>query len=468
MKSSRREVLRVGLGGLAVVSLSGTMPAFVSQLAYAQTKVGSPVADDNILVVVQLSGGNDGLNTVVPHADDLYYKARPQLGLKDRLLKLNGQLALNPGLTAFRELFDAGQLAIVNGCGYPEPNRSHFQSMAIWHTADPKGGTNGGWLGHYLDHCCRGTTEGASASAGPRLASGAGPTMSAVNIGSELPQALVNDGPPVPSINTIDDFRVRTDPNTPFDGKREEQIIKDLSAIKDIHEASSALQFLSRQATNAIIESEEIRKLTDGYKPDAQYQGPLGNQLRLIAQIIAGNFGTRVFYCQVGGFDTHANQMGGHENLLANVSSAIKAFMQDLGAKKLAEKVTVMCFSEFGRRVEQNYSNGTDHGTAGPMFLVGPKIKGGLYGTYPSLKDLDSGDLKYTTDFRRVYATVLDQWLNADSTKVLNNRFEPLAFLGKGSTSEVASKPATQPSGESGSDSEMNSGMMGGGMMKPQ
>src|SRR3954471_22858403 len=202
MKSSRREVLRVGLGGLAVVSLSGTMPAFVSRLAYAQTKLGSAVADDNILVVVQLSGGNDGLNTVVPHADDLYYKARPQLALKDRLLKLNDKLALNPGLAAFRELFDAEQLAVVNGCGYPEPNRSHFQSMAIWHTADPKGGTNGGWLGHYLDHCCRGTASNPSSM------------MSAVNIGPELPQALVNDGPPVPSIQSIEDFRVRTDPNT--------------------------------------------------------------------------------------------------------------------------------------------------------------------------------------------------------------------------------------------------------------
>ena len=167
-----------------------------------------------------------------------------------------------------------------------------------------------------------------------------------------------------------------------------------------------------------------------GYKPDAEYGGGFGQQLKLIAQIISGNFGTKVYYCQVGGFDTHSNQMGQHENLLRQVSLAINAFFKDLGAKKLADKVTLMCFSEFGRRVSQNDSNGTDHGTAAPMFVCGPKVKGGLYGKYPSLSDLDQGDLKFSTDFRRVYATMLDHWLNADSTVVLKNKFEPVAFLG--------------------------------------
>jgi uncharacterized protein (DUF1501 family) len=423
------------------------MPAFVSRLALADTVAGTAVSDDNILVVIQLTGGNDGLNTVVPYADDAYYKLRPSIGIKEKLIKLNDQLALNPGLTGFKELFDAGQLAIVNGCGYPEPNRSHFESMAIWHTADPKGGAHGGWLGHYLDHCCRGSSTS---------------MLSAVNIGAELPQALVNDGPPAPSIQSIDDFQVRTDPNTPFDAKREQKIIADLNTIQRIHDASPALQFLARQSTNAIIESQQIRKLTEGYKPDANYQGNLGQQLRLIAQIIAGNFGTRVFYCQIGGFDTHANQVGGHENLLGNVATAIDAFLKDLGAKKLAGKVAVMCFSEFGRRAEQNSSNGTDHGTAGPMFVLGPGVKAGLYGAYPALTNLDSGDLRYTTDFRRVYATVLDQWLNADSTKVLNNRFEPVGFFGRAGN-EVAVRPSTQPSS---SDEPANDMMMGGGMMK--
>src|SRR5947207_3596045 len=254
MKPTRREVLRVGLGGLSVVSLAGSMPMFVSRFAEAQTRLGTSVSDDNVLVVVQLSGGNDGLNTIVPFAHDVYHTSRPNLAIKDRLIKLNDELALNPGLGAFKELFDARQLAIVNGCGYPEPNRSHFQSMAIWHTADPRGGggTNGGWLGHYLDHCCRGTSAG----------NADGPTLSAVNIGNELPQALVNDGPPVPSIQSIDDFQLRTDPATMYQAKRERQIIKDLNAAR---KESLALEFLARQATNAIVGAEEIRKLTEGY-----------------------------------------------------------------------------------------------------------------------------------------------------------------------------------------------------------
>jgi uncharacterized protein (DUF1501 family) len=416
MKPSRREMLRVGLGGLSVVSLAGSMPMFVSRFAQAQTLAATQVSNDNVLVVVQLSGGNDGLNTIVPASSDVYHNVRRNIALKERLIKLNDDLALNPGLSAFKELFDAGQLAIVNGCGYPEPNRSHFQSMAIWHTADPRGGggTNGGWLGHYLDHCCRGTDHATN------------PTLSAINIGNELPQALVNDGPPVPSIQSIDDFRVKTDPAIQYDAKRKEQLIRELN---EIHGASPALQFLSRQATNAIIEADQIRRLTAGYKPDANYPYGLGQQLKLIAQLIAGNFGTRVFYCQIGGFDTHANQTGQHENLLAQVATSIKAFLDDLKAKGYADKVSVMCFSEFGRRVESNSSSGTDHGTAGPMFVAGGKVKGGLYGAYPSLTDLDNGDLKYTTDFRRVYTTMLEKWLNADPTVVLNNRFEPVEFL---------------------------------------
>jgi uncharacterized protein (DUF1501 family) len=332
MKTSRRQLLRVGLGALPVISLSGSVPLFVSKFAMAgQAEPPSDLSNDNILVVVQLSGGNDGMNTIIPARADEYFKARPSLGIKDRAIKLNDDLSLNPGLMPFKEIFDAGQLAIINGCGYPEPNRSHFQSMAIWHTADPKGGggVHGGWLGHYLDHCCRGTAAGA---------------INAVNIGNEVPQALVNDGPPVPSIQSIEDFQLRTDPAMPMQAKREAQIIKELNAVRD---ATPALQFLSRQATNAIVELEQIRKLTEGYKPDSDYPGGLGQQLKLIAQIIAGNFGTKVFYCQLGGFDTHSSQAGQHENLLRQLSTSIAAFMKDLTAKGTLSKVTMMCFSEF-------------------------------------------------------------------------------------------------------------------------
>jgi len=404
--------LRVGLGGLGVISLGGTMPAFLSKFAMAESlKPPSGIAADNVLVVVQLSGGNDGLNTVIPVGNDVYLKNRPVIGIKARHNRLNDTLALNPGMTAFKEMFDAGQLAVINGCGYPSPNRSHFRSMEIWQTANPTDTYEpSGWLGHYVDHVLRGT-EG---------------LLKAVNIGPELPQALVTSGEPLPSIQSIDDFRIRTDPNITTDAKLKEQIIRELSAVKD---SSPAMQYLSRQATNAIIEADQIRRVAEAYKPDVEYPAELlGRQLKLIAQLISGNFGTKLFYCQTGGFDTHASQPAVHERTLKGVADSIAAFHKDLAKKGLGKKVAVMCFSEFGRRVAQNNSDGTDHGAAGPMFVSGGGVKGGLYGAYPSMDDLDDGDLKYTTDFRRVYATLLEKWLNADSTKILKNRFEPLAF----------------------------------------
>lgn len=410
MSTSRRELLKVGMTGLAVVSLSGTMPSFLSQFAFGAPATNPSVSNDNILVVVQMSGGNDGLNTIIPYSNDLYRKARKNIGIKERYHKLNDDLALNPGMGAFKELFDQGKLAVVNGCGYPQPNRSHFRSMEIWQTANPKESEPCGWLGHYLDHAMRGSEN----------------LLKAVNIGSELPQALVAEGAPVPSIQSIEDFHVRFDGSSEYNPRAAEKILRDLNAVQA---QSPALQFLSRQATNAILSVDEVHRLKP-YKADANYprQG-LGQELRVIAQLIAGNFGTKLFYCQTGGFDTHANQVYGHERALAEVADSIAIFMKDLTAKGLADKVTVMCFSEFGRRVNENNSNGTDHGTAGPMFLAGGKVKGGLHGVYPSLSDLDHGDLKYTTDFRRVYATLLEKWLNTNSADVLKNRFETMNLI---------------------------------------
>jgi len=410
--TSRRELLKIGLSGAAVVSLSGTLPSFMGQFAFGAPAANPSVSNDNILVVVQLSGGNDGLNTVVPYTNDVYHKSRKNIGITSRFHRLDDNLALNPGMADFKKLFDAGKLAIVNGCGYPQPSRSHFRSMEIWQTANPVESEPIGWLGHYLDHAIRGT-----AVENP---------LRAVNIGSELPQALVADGAPVPSIQSMEDFRVKFDAASEYDPKTADKILRSLNAVKD---QSPALQFLSRQATNAILTADQMSHLKS-YKADAQYPYyGLGQNLRLIAQLIAGNFGTKLFYCETGGFDTHANQVGGHEQVLSQVSTSIGAFMTDLQAKGIADKVTVMCFSEFGRRVQENNSNGTDHGTAGPVFLAGGKVKGGLHGAYPSLNDLDSGDLKYTTDFRRVYATLLDGWLNVSSVDVLKNRFETMDLL---------------------------------------
>ena len=430
MNTSRREFMRVGLSGLGVVCLGGSMPLFVPRFANADTAVGTQVANDNILVVIQMSGGNDGLNTVIPVRDDLYHKARPRLHLEQNLHKLNDDFSLNPGMESFKRLYDEGKLAVVQGCGYPKPNRSHFESMSIWETADPAGLRDGtGWLGHTLDHLRQGTVgkdidhgkaDHDHADENPLLA---------VNIGDQLPQAFIADGPPVPSIRNVRDFGFKTNDQDRSDDETEKKILRDLNAVRE--DESSAMRFLSRQATNAMVSADEIAKLTDDYRPDAEYKGGLGEQLRTIAQIISGGFGSRLFYCQIGGFDTHSNQAGDHERQLRELSEGVAAFQKDLEAKKLSGKVTIMCFSEFGRRVAQNESNGTDHGTAGPMFVIGSKVKAGLHGTAPSLKpeDLDSGDLKFTTDFRRVYSSVLKNWLNVEPEAVLHETFEPVGVV---------------------------------------
>ena len=415
--NSRRDFLKVGLGGLGMISLGGAVPMLVPRMAFADQTLGTQVSGDNVLVIVQLSGGNDGLNTVVPFGNDDYHKARPRLALKKDehgLHDIGDGFALNKGLRGFKSLYDAGNLAVVHGTGYPQANRSHFESMAVWHTADPSRSDPKGWLGHYLDHMARGTQPDA---------------LSAINIGDEVPQALVNEGPPVPSIQNLGEFGLRFDDRTGFDRKLEDEIVREMAAASY---DDPKLNYFARQANNAIVSADEIRRVAERYEADANYPGGLGERLKLIARLISGEFGTRVFYCQIGGFDTHANQMQQHENLLQQVGDSIKAFYDDLGAKGLAGKVTTMVFSEFGRRVGQNDSQGTDHGAAGPMFVVGPKVVGGQFGPPPSLApdQRDNGDLKHTVDFRRVYATLLDGWLNADSKAVLKNAYEHLPLIG--------------------------------------
>jgi len=411
MQTSRRSLLKVGLSALPVISLSGTVPAFVADLAFADQIKRPDQSNDNILLVLQLTGGNDGLNTVIPFADDAYPKARPKINLKNSPLRLDDHFALHPAMSGLKQLYDKGQLAIVHGCGYPSPSRSHFRSMEIWHTANPQRSQPTGWLGHYLDHVARGSPA----------------PVNALNIGAELPQALVNEGSPVPSIERLDDFRLKSNPGSDR-AKLEREIVMHLNAARD--EQSPARRFLARQATTAILATEKVHDLAQQNSPGVYYgyQG-VGPHLQLIASLIAANSGTRLFYAQLSGFDTHANQRDTQEPLLAMLSQALSAFHQDLTNRGLAEKVLVMTFSEFGRRVAENSSHGTDHGAAAPMFVLGGKVKAGLHGKSPSLTYLDDGDLKYTTDFRRVYATLRDRWLNADSAAVLGAKYDPIAFL---------------------------------------
>ena len=384
MQTSRRQLLQVGLSAGAAVALGNAVPGLASPPAKPA------VANDNVLVVVQLSGGNDGLNTVIPFRSDEYRRSRPHIAITGGHHRLTEDLALHPSMRAFKDLFDRGQLAIVNGCGYPEPNRSHFRSLEIWHTARPTGTDAQGWLGHYVNHCVPHTSTR---------------KVAAVNVGAQLPLALVAGQTSVPSVQSPADL-----------------------GLGDATAAAPSLGSLTHETLNAFVSRRQLDQLRS-YRADAVYPRGLGQQLQLVARMIAANMGTRVFYCQLGGFDTHANQLPQHHGQLAQLSESIGAFYRDLSAKGYAGKVTTMCFSEFGRRLAQNNSNGTDHGAAGPMFVIGPKVKGGLYGAYPSLTNLDLGDLRYTTDFRRVYATVLENWLGAKSPVVLKNRFEPMAFL---------------------------------------
>lgn len=429
--TSRRELLKVGLNALPIISIGGSVPFLVPKFAFAQDAPGTPVPKDNILVIVQLSGGNDGLNTVVPFKHDTYKKIRPRIALAERLHALSDEYALNPGMTAFKKMFDEGTLAVIHGCGYPSPNRSHFESMAIWHAAQTDGGGGSGWLGHYLDHLVRGTQDKSIAN-NPLLG---------VNIGREVPQALVSPEVTVPSVDSIDDFGLRFDEGSAFDKDLERQIIVELNKYQG---ENPAMEYLSRQSTDAIISADEIRSVAGKYAPDANYPGGLGQRLRLIAQLICGNFGTRVFYCEMGGYDTHANQVQQHEALLNQVAESIAAFYTDLSKKAIADKVTVMCFSEFGRRVEQNANDGTDHGAAGPMFVCGPKVQGGLYGAHPSLENLAQGDLAFTTDFRTVYAAMLRDWLNSDPDAVLKAHFDALPLI-KGAQPPVPAETTAPP-----------------------
>jgi uncharacterized protein (DUF1501 family) len=284
--------------------------------------------------------------------------------------------------------------------------------MEIWQTANVTAPQATGWLGHYLDHVARG--------------SGTLPVFP-LNIGTELPQALVGEGTPVPSIERLEDFRLKT-------GGKSKRAMLEREIVMEMNKAGEdapvAQRFLARQATNAILATAKVQSLSQQNSAGFFFGvEALGRQLQLVANLIAANSGTRLFYVQFGSFDTHANQPELHQRLFAQVGQALYAFHEQLKQQGVIDKVMLMCFSEFGRRVAENSSGGTDHGAAAPMFVMGGKVKGGLHGKMPSLTELDDGDLKYTVDFRRVYATLLDKWLNADGAKVLGAPFEGVGFI---------------------------------------
>jgi uncharacterized protein (DUF1501 family) len=441
---TRREFLRTSMLGGA---LTWTVPSFLAQTFSALHAEADGSAtqiatgrDSSILVVLQMAGGNDGLNTVVPFGNDYYLRARPRLRLPaDALLKLNDELGLHPGLTGFRELFDSAHLSIVQGVGYPNPNRSHFRSTEIWQTAsDSNKVEKYGWLGRYFDNACK----------------GADPTVG-INVGRQTPQAFASSKPIGVSLDSPENYRFAT-LDEPEEGEMasSEQFFRRLnrpapsiemeagtsleagasigSLTGRVQVAGSPLDYLERVALDAQLSSDKILAISKKVANLAAYPAsPLANSLKLVARLIGGGLPTRVFYVSQGGYDTHANQVGAHERLLRDLGDSVKAFVNDLKAQGNFQRVLMLTFSEFGRRVAENANGGTDHGAAAPLFVIGDKVKAGFVGKYPSLApdDLFNGDLKYTTDFRSIYAGVLEGWLKTASRPVLGKKFEPISCV---------------------------------------
>lgn len=409
MHTTRRRFLQTTLGSSALLSAGLTVPAFLARSAKAAAQ--QPTGD-KILVAVQLSGGNDGLNTVIPFGHDGYGRNRIVLRIPDnQVLKLNDQFGLHPQMTGFKKLYENQRLAIVQGVGYPNPDRSHFRSMDIWHTAKPeREDKSDGWLGRCID-CQRRE---------------AGQDVPALHLGqNQLPLALVSQRTPVPSIESMEGFRLQTSGGA-----------LPLSSLSQLAEAARPdspplLDFLRRSTLNAYSSSAEVQQALKDERSATQYpEFALAQKLKQVAQLIDARLSTQLYYVSLDGFDTHANQLPAHAALLNQLSASVSAFVDDVAARGHLDRVLVMCFSEFGRRVRENASQGTDHGTAAPVLLAGGRVASGLIGAQPTLDDLDGeGDLKFNADFRQLYATLLDDWIGCPSEAVLGNRFEKLPLI---------------------------------------
>ncbi len=404
---TRRRFLKQTLAGSAAISLSAAIPDFL----LGASRESKKVADENILVVLQLSGGNDGLNTVIPYGDDEYYKNRFTLAInKNSILKIDDHVGFHPSMTGFHQLLQSGQLAVVQGVGYPNPNRSHFESMDLWHTAHRMDESRRlGWLGRTIDN---------------HFASN---DLPALHLGEGLqPLALRNEKKPVPSIQSIDNFRL--------DIFKDNTIRKRLAPLirQPRRGDNELLSYIHQSATVALETSHRIENIAGPAENKSGYPGTsLGRNLSVIAQLIGSGLTTRIYYTTLDGFDTHSNQADTHQGLLNNLSGSVSAFMNELTAQGNEERVALVSFSEFGRRVRENASRGTDHGTAAPLFVAGAKVKSGLIGEHPSLAAdrLVDGDLQFGIDFRSVYADLLETWLGIPPGPIVGAEYQPVRLF---------------------------------------
>jgi uncharacterized protein (DUF1501 family) len=408
---SRRDFLVRGMYGIGVGAGLPMLLSRTSAALSAQALQGTSIEThpNRILVVIELSGGNDGLNTVVPFSDPAYYKARPKLGIAEReVIKVADGFGFHPSMVGFERLYKDGRLAVVHGCGYDHPSLSHFSSMGFWHTGVPNGGEPLGWLGRLADETYPAASKNVIVNLG---------NSQSLAVRARQHSPLVFDDP----------ARFRRDGTD-----EQKHVLAELSKTRE--SGNATLDFLASTAQNATDSSEFVRRASSTYRTTVDYGqgGGLAGNLQRVAALIAAEMPTRLYYVTYQGnsFDTHVQQADLHTRLLMYTADALRGFMDDVARLGRGDDVAVMIFTEFGRRVEENGSLGTDHGTATPMFLVGKGVKGGFYGRPPSLTDLDDGNMKMTTDFRRVYATAIGEWLGYEQTQlVLKGKFEPLGIF---------------------------------------
>jgi uncharacterized protein (DUF1501 family) len=402
----------------SALTTAGTMliPNFLKAFELNQLTQNAAPAAGKTLVIVQLSGGNDGLNTVVPYRNDIYYRERPTLAIsRDKVLTINDEIGLNPALESLKALYDDGLVTIINNVGYPNPDRSHFRSMDIWQTAS---GSDSylptGWVGRYLDASCTGAD-----TCQPHRAIEVDDTLSLAMKGSRVnglamlnPQKLYN--------------------------QTQSSLVKGLATANHDDEHNNVAYLYKTLAetvsSSAYIYDKSARVASPVSSTNGAYPATeLGKRLKTVSELIQSGVSTSVYYISLSGFDTHINQPGQQERLLRQYAEAVKAFMGDLKATNRQNDVLLMTFSEFGRRVKQNASNGTDHGTANNVFLIGGGLRGAApnkaFNETPNLTDLDEGDLKYSVDFRNIYATLLRNWLNTNDEVILGQKFETLGFV---------------------------------------
>ena len=365
------------------------------------------------LVVVQLSGGNDALNTIIPYGDDLYYDNRPYVNIpQEKILKIDNYLGFNPSMAPLKELYEKGNVAIINGIGYSEPNRSHFRAMDIWHTGETKSVGTEGWLGRAIKELDP-TSEN---------------VLTGVNFGRGLPRALYAKNVPVASVGNLDTYGLFPD----IEDDESRNIA--LNAFSQMYGGSgkdTIANFFSQTGMDAMKGADILRRAPKMYSSSIEYaDSTISQSLKSIAQVMFADLGTRVFYTQHGSFDTHSGEIASHQKLWSDLSIGLADFMDDLKEHGKDKDTIIFLFSEFGRRIKDNGA-GTDHGSGGVAFVIGGDVNGGLHGRYPSLQDKNQveGDLAFNNDFRGTYSTIAEKWLGIDPTVVSNGNFTGLDFL---------------------------------------